>query len=132
MSSVVALLKRTSLPCAISSSMFSSCIVAVRGTKLVGTVGLEQYGSAALLRSFAVDPSCRGQGVGRELFRRILERASTTGVTSVYILTTTIEDLCVRWGFSHVERAAVPSEIAASEEFRGACPATAVCMMRVL
>lgn len=95
---------------------------------IVGTAGLEVYGSAALLRSVAVDPAWRGTGLGRLVTERALDDARSAGASEVYLLTTTAEDYFPRVGFAAVARECVPEALMASEEFSGACPASAVVM----
>lgn len=104
--------------------------LAEHGRAVVGVAGLELYGSAALLRSVAVDPAWRGTGLGRLVTERALEDARSAGASEVYLLTTTAEDYFPRVGFAAVARECVPDALMASEEFRGACPASAVVMRR--
>jgi amino-acid N-acetyltransferase len=110
---------------------FSSFLVAEEeeGT-IAGAVGLERYGSAALLRSAVVAPANRGTGIGRQLIESLLQRASGDGIEELYLLTTTAEKYFPRFGFTPTIRAAVPESVKASAEFRGACPDTAVVMTR--
>ena len=102
--------------------------VAEDGGSVVGVAGLEVYGTAALLRSVAVDPAWRGTGLGRLVTERALDDARSAGATEVFLLTTTAEDYFPRVGFAAVARECVPDALMASEEFRGACPASAVVM----
>jgi len=95
---------------------------------IVGVAGLELYGSAALLRSVAVDPAWRGTGLGRLVTEHALDDAKSAGAGDVYLLTTTAEHYFPRMGFACVARESVPDALMASEEFRGACPASAVVM----
>ncbi|MCI0572486.1 MAG: hypothetical protein L0Y66_17160 [Myxococcaceae bacterium] len=48
----------------------------------------------------------------------------------LYLLTTTAAESFPRFGFTHVDRSSLPPELHASEELRGACPASAVVMKR--
>ncbi|MCA0269951.1 MAG: arsenic resistance N-acetyltransferase ArsN2 [Bacteroidetes bacterium] len=100
--------------------------VANDGT-LLGLAALERYDGAALLRSVAVADA--GQGVGATLVRHLLGQADAEG-RRVVLLTTTADGYFPRFGFSVVSRDEVPASVQASEEFRGACPASAVAMMR--
>lgn len=109
---------------------FSSFVVADDDGTIAGAVGLEKYGSCALLRSAVVTPDHRGSGVGRRLVEQLLERAEEAGVDEIYLLTTTAEDYFPRFGFTRTSRSAVPAALKASAEFRGACPETAVVMTR--
>jgi amino-acid N-acetyltransferase len=111
---------------------FSHFVVAVENGTIAGAIGLENYGSAALLRSAVVSPESRGSGVGHILVEQLIERAEEAGVDELYLLTTTAEDYFPKFGFTRVTRAAVPDAVKASAEFRGACPDTAIVMMRRL
>ena len=95
---------------------------------IVAVAGLEIYDGAALLRSVAVDPGWRGSGLGRLVTERALDDAKSAGAGDVYLLTTTAEHYFPRIGFACVARDTVPEALLASEEFRGACPASAVVM----
>lgn len=109
---------------------FSSFVVAEDAGTIAGAIGLERYGSAALLRSAVVSPANRGAGVGRQLVESLLQRAREDGIDEVYLLTTTAETYFPRFGFARTTRAAVPETVKESAEFRGACPDTAVVMRR--
>jgi amino-acid N-acetyltransferase len=107
-------------------------LLALSAGQLVGCVGLELHGAAVLLRSFAVAPAWRGRGLGAALHDRILAAAALRGARTAYLLTSTAERFCAARGFERVDRAAVPAEVATSEQFRGLCPSTAICMRRPL
>ncbi len=127
---ILALVASAGLPCSDISLERQDFVVAVRGGRLVGCAGLEAFGDDGLFRSFAVDPSLRGAGLGTALCGRVLARASMRGLRDAYLLTTTAEGFFLRHGFERFERAAVPAALAGSPEFRALCPATAVCMHR--
>jgi amino-acid N-acetyltransferase len=99
---------------------------------IVGAIGIERYGAAALLRSAAVSPGVRGTGLGSRLVKEILERASAQGVRDIYLLTTTAEEYFPKFGFTRASRGEVPEPVKASREFQGACPDTAVVMKRTV
>jgi N-acetylglutamate synthase-like GNAT family acetyltransferase len=109
---------------------FSSFVVAEEAGAIAGAIGLEKYGSTALVRSAVVSPSSRGNGIGRRLVERVLERANEEGIDDIFLLTTTAENYFPRFGFTPTTRSAVPDSVKASAEFRGACPDTAVVMSR--
>ncbi|MGI8400417.1 MAG: arsenic resistance N-acetyltransferase ArsN2 [Gemmatimonadaceae bacterium] len=109
---------------------FSSFVVAEEAGVIAGVIGLEKYGSAALLRSAVVSPVNRGTGVGRQLVEHLLDRAGKEGIDDLYLLTTTAEEYFPRFGFTRTARSAVPETVKTSAEFRGACPDTAVVMRR--
>ena len=82
------------------------------------------------LRSAVVSPGHRGSGIGRRLVEWLLERAAEEGIEEMYLLTTTAEQYFPRFGFTRTTRTAVPDAVKASAEFQGACPDTAVVMLR--
>jgi amino-acid N-acetyltransferase len=104
-------------------------IVAEQGRAIVGCIGAEVYGDAALLRSLAVAEASRGQGVGVALVRRLLADLRGRGTMRVALLTTTAEPFFARLGFVAVSRDEIPTALHASEEFQGACPAGATAML---
>lgn len=122
------LLARASLPLAGLDDAFESLLVARRGGRVVACIGLERRGASGLLRSAAVAPTLRGKGLGAALTSRLLRDARASGVRAVYLLTTTAADYFERFGFERIDRSRVPAAVRGSEEFRGACPASAVAM----
>ncbi len=124
------LLSASNLPLDGVKENFSSFVVAENEGEITGAIGLEKFGSVALLRSAVVSPEHRGAGVGRRLVERVLERAEKDGIEELFLLTTTAEDYFPRFGFTRTTRSAVPSAVEASAEFRGACPDTALVMTR--
>ena len=125
---VVGLLEAARLPTAGLSSSLGDFLVVEAGDSLLGAVGLEVYGGAALLRSAVVAPEERGHGLGAVLLERVLEHARSRGVRDLYLLTTTAEGWFPRFGFARIGREAVPAALHASAEFKGACPDSAVAM----
>ncbi|MBV6520370.1 MAG: hypothetical protein MNPFHGCM_00476 [Gemmatimonadaceae bacterium] len=97
---------------------------------LVGVAGLEVCGGTALLRSVAVLPEWRSQGLGRELVRRVVCHAEARDLRALYLLTMTAEHYFPRFGFERIDRGEVPEEVAATLEFKSACPATAAAFMK--
>lgn len=103
-------------------------LVAEKDGAVVGAIGLELYGEAALLRSAVVAPELRGSGLGDRLVRALLTDARAQGASELILLTTTADAWFPRFGFERITREAAPVSLGASEEFRGACPASAVVM----
>lgn len=127
---VESLLSANNLPLDGVKENFSSFVVAEDRGKIAGAIGLEKFGSAALLRSAVVSPDYRGSGVGRRLVEHLLERAEKEGIEDLFLLTTTAENYFPRFGFARTNRLAVPAAVRASAEFQGACPDSAVVMTR--
>lgn len=127
---VEGLLSANKLPLEGVKENFSSFVVAEEGGSIAGAIGLERFGSVALLRSAVVSPEHRGSGVGRQLVEQVLERAAKDGIEELFLLTTTAEKYFPRFGFANTTRSDVPASVKASAEFQGACPDTAVVMKR--
>jgi amino-acid N-acetyltransferase len=132
LSAVESLLSTSDLPVEGVRDNFSSFIVAEERGAIAGAIGLEKFGSVALLRSAVVAPDNRGSGVGRRLVEQLLDRAGKDGIEALYLLTTTAENYFPRFGFARTTRSDVPDAVKASAEFHGACPDTAVVMTRRL
>src|SRR5688500_7628795 len=123
------LLQRAGLPVSGVDEQFGSgYAVAESDGAVVGVIGIERHGNYGLLRSAAIEPEWRGQGIGEALTRNRLAWATAVGIDEVYLLTETASDWFPRFGFVRVDRAAVPPEVAASSEFSELCPASAVSM----
>jgi amino-acid N-acetyltransferase len=127
---VETLLSNNDLPLDGVKENFSDFVVAEVQGEIAGAIGLEKYGSVALLRSAVVSPDHRGSGIGRKLVEHVLERAQQDGIEELFLLTTTAENYFPRFGFDRTTRLAVPDALNASAEFQGACPDTAVVMKR--
>jgi amino-acid N-acetyltransferase len=84
-----------------------------------------------LLRSAVVALEKRNSGLGSDLVESLLRRAETRGTREIYLLTTTAERFFPRFGFAAIDRVEVATPVRVSEEFRGACPDSAIVMRRV-
>jgi N-acetylglutamate synthase-like GNAT family acetyltransferase len=129
---VEGLLRRSDLPTVGVGPIIQDFLVAESGKDLVGVVGMEYCCNYGLLRSTAVDPDWRSKGVARQLVERIIAQAEARGINALYLLTTTAESYFPSFGFTKTTRDAVPAEVQATDEFRGACPASATVMARAL
>lgn len=107
-----------------------SFLVAEHAGALVGVVGVEKAADYGLLRSTAVDASWRSRGLGRRLVERAIAAAEGKGLKALYLLTTTAERYFPSFGFALTSRDEVPEAIRRTGEFQGACPASAVVMVR--
>jgi amino-acid N-acetyltransferase len=129
---ILALIDSAELPTAGVREHLSHFVVAEEESLLLGTVGMEIYETVGLLRSLAVAPNIRGSGLGTRLVNFVLEIARENKLDAVYLLTTTADGYFPRFGFERVSRGEVDSRLHASEELRGACPQSAVCMKLLL
>lgn len=129
---IKALLARCALPHVDIAAHLQHFHVAMRGTELLGTVGIELYGSVALLRSLALAEEVRAQGLGRRLCERMESYARSHGVARLYLLTETAAGFFARLGYIEMPRQSAPEAIKQTSEFAHCCPASATCMMKEL
>lgn len=107
-------------------------IVAEDRGVIVGAVGLEGEGRAALLRSLAVAPVYQRRGLGQRLVEAAERQARHEGAAELYLLTTTAEAFFAGLGYESTERDEAPAALRSLPEFASICPASAACMRRVL
>ena len=130
---VEALLTANHLPLDGVHEALSCFVVAEDGGDIVGVAGIEACGvegEHALLRSVAVSADWRSRGLGRALVARAIALAEERGAKALYLLTTTAESYFPSFGFTQTTRDAVPGDVSATAEFKGACPASAIVMVR--
>lgn len=100
--------------------------------QIIGVIGLEIYGNAALLRSLAVRAPYRGQGLARELVKQAERHALSDDVKKLFLLTNTAELFFAKQGYERVDRKLAPEALQNTTEFKTLCPMTAVCMLKAL
>jgi hypothetical protein len=92
---------------------------------VVGAIALERHGTgpdtAFLLRSAVIDPAWRGHGVGGLLTDAALGWVDEVPAP-VALLPETAADYFPRFGFTTLDRAALPAVLEASAELRGGLP----------
>ena len=126
---ILTLLEECELPTEGLASQLSTTLVARKGKEIVGCSALELYQELALLRSVAVKPSFRKQGLALRLTRAALDLAKQHKVTDVYLLTETASTFFSKMGFVNIQRSDSPEKIQRSAEFTTLCPDTAKVMM---
>ncbi|HEV3485031.1 MAG TPA: arsenic resistance N-acetyltransferase ArsN2 [Vicinamibacterales bacterium] len=126
------LLVANGLPTAGVDDHWRTFLVARDGDKVVACGGAEAYQFAALIRSVAVMPEYRSNGLGRKIVRQLLDRLASRGLREFYLLTTTAEAYFKKRGFKTIDRDEVHPQLLSSREFQDACPSTAVCMRLVM
>jgi amino-acid N-acetyltransferase len=99
---------------------------------VVGAIALERYGASGLLRSLVVSSDRQRRGLGQELVRGLEREAAADGINMLVLLTQTAEPFFRRLGYVAIDRQSAPDEMKACAEFRSLCPASAVCMSKVL
>lgn len=111
---------------------FLVCRDSTDNDTFVGVVGLEPYGTMALLRSLAVRPTHRSRGIGARLTERIERYGQENGVEEIHLVTTTAANYFDRHSYETIERDELPTVIQETEEAAQLCPASATCMGKKL
>jgi len=127
-----AILRSAGLPTADLDTARPLFVVAHEGAALIGTAALERHGAAALVRSVAVVPEARNQGLGRALLEKLEAHARARGIRQLVLLTETAGPFFERAGYTALDRTSAPPAVQVSAEFRSLCPASATCMSKVL
>ena len=107
-------------------------VVVAADAAIAGLIGLERFGSDALLRSLVVAPLHQGQGVAVELLDALTELAGTGGAETLWLLTIDADQWFARHGFKVASRQEAPDSIAHTREFAELCPDDAVLMRKDL
>lgn len=129
---IKALLKENKLPYEDIISSKVEFITREFGEKIVGCIGVENYGEDALLRSFAVDDKYKSKGIGKELLDKLIETCQQKGINKLHLLTTTADKYFLKKGFQISERSEAPQAILLTKEFSDICPASSVYMVKEL
>ena len=130
---LLALLRRVHLPVEdLNERDLDRFALVKREGKLVGCGALEPHGGVALIRSVAVDPLERGNGLGGLIVQHLERRARSKGITHLYLLTTTAEGFFRRAGYANLSREEAPLAIRTSTQFSMLCPESAAFMGKSL
>ncbi len=127
---IIDLLESLHLPTVDLPVSLDNFVIAKEKEMVVGSSGLELYGSVTLLRSLAVATHLQGQGLGNLLYRAALDLAQEKGVAEIYLITTTAANFFLKQGFRKVERAQVPTAIQQTAQFASVCPSSATIMQK--
>jgi amino-acid N-acetyltransferase len=100
--------------------------------ELEGVVGLELFGTVALLRSLAVVSSRRKAGLGSKLVTHAEEYARNKSIKSLYLLTNTAESFFKHRGYQSTARDDAPAAIRQTREFSELCPVSSAFMVKHL
>jgi amino-acid N-acetyltransferase len=131
---VLRLLSEAELPIEdLTAEKFKDFLVAKRQDyTVIGSIGIELKQEVGLLRSLVVHPSQRKRGLGKLLVNELESFAKEKGVKVLYLLTTTAADFFLRLGYRVTLRETVPKSIADTEEFKGICPSSSICLYKEL
>jgi amino-acid N-acetyltransferase len=130
---VIGLLESASLPSSdLADDDMTDFFYAGPSSAPVGIIGLQFYGSDALLRSLVVSTSHRAQGLGQRLVEHAELHARTRGATTIYLLTTTAEHFFRARGYVATPRDSAPPAIRSTPEFASLCPASSAFLSKRL
>ena len=126
------LLKKQNLPHQDIEKHITNFLLMKVENKLFGTIGMEIYNNHGLLRSLAVDNCYQNKGYAKLLVKELEKKASSTGVDTLYLLTTTAKVFFERLKYSIYDKNDTPLEIQQTAEFTFLCPSTAISMNKNL
>lgn len=125
---VAALLKNSGLPVGDAEEIIEAFHVALDKGRIIGCAAAERGGKSVVIRSVAVDPMYRDQGIASLLISTLLVRARAAGLREAYLLSTSAPLYFARWGFYLFRAEDAPAEVRASTTFREAERTSALCM----
>lgn len=100
------------------------------GKRVIGTAGLEIFEDCALLRSVSIIKEEQGKGYGNFLNTAIENYATESGISCLYLLTTTAKDFFNKQGYCVISREEAPVCVQQTAEFTSLCPSSAVVMKK--
>lgn len=98
--------------------------------QLQALVGLELGNGCALLRSLAVAPAQRCQGLGRVLLQHAEQHARRLDIGTLYLLTTDASGYFQQYAYQACAREHAPQAIRDTRQFQQLCPASAQLMSK--
>ncbi len=129
---VIALLQAEKLPVEDLPASLHNFFVALNEDKVIGAIGLEQYGNYALLRSMVVHAAHRDKHIASRLVEQLELHGNTLGISDMYLLTETAPAYFEKKGYQKIKREEVPAALQASSEFSHVCPVSAIVMKKEL
>lgn len=129
---IVQLLQSEKLPVEDLPGSLDHFFVAMDNESVVAAIGLERYGDSGLLRSLVVDKAYRNLKSASQLIKQLEDAASTSGISSIYLLTETAAAYFEKKGYQKITREEVPVALQASSEFSHVCPVSAIVMKKAL
>ncbi|WP_413206654.1 GNAT family N-acetyltransferase [Rhodospirillum sp. A1_3_36] len=130
-SAIEALLIASALPVTDLPADLDGFLILREGDILAACGGIEPLDpSTGLVRSLAVAPPRRGQGIADALLDALEERAAASGLTTLCMLTTTITTFAQARGYVPIPRAQAPEAIRVTAQFQGLCPDSAALLIK--
>ena len=130
--SIVTLLQSEKLPTEDLPAALNNFFIALDHDNVVGAVGLEKYNNCGLLRSLVVTRDYRNEKIAGKLVKQLEEKAKTSGIDCIYLLTETAPDYFAKKGYEKISREDVPTSLKQSSEFSHVCPQSAIIMQKYI
>lgn len=116
----------------LSFETLSHFIMARKGDRIVGIIGLEMGGNDALVRSLTVDREFHGKGVARGLLNAVERYARSREISALFVLTVKEKAFFEQQGYVSMDRKAVPEAIRAGAEFQRLDQDEVACLCKKL
>ena len=115
---ITMLLKETNLPPDDLERWIDNFLVLTIEGKIEGCIGLEQWDSIGLLRSFVVSENFRSRGLGIRLYTNLIALAKDMNLSSIILLAMAASDFFEKNGFKFINRNETPKSVNNSVQFR--------------
>lgn len=115
---ITMLLKETNLPPDDLERWIDNFLVLTIDGKIEGCIGLEQWDSIGLLRSFVVSENFRSRGLGSRLYLKLIALAKEMNLSSIILLAMAASDFFEKNGFKFINRNETPKSVNNSVQFR--------------
>jgi amino-acid N-acetyltransferase len=129
---IINLLKSNNLPAGDLPEKLDEFYTAMDGQRIVGLIGMERYSHYGLLRSMVVHPDYRNKQIAKKLVQLLEQKAASSGIITMYLLTETAEKYFSRNNYQLITRKEVPEPLFRSSEFSHVCPVSATVMKKEL
>lgn len=129
---MINLLKSNNLPAEDLPKELDEFYTAMDGQRIVGLIGMERYSHYGLLRSMVVHPEYRNKQIAKKLVQLLEQKAASSGIITMYLLTETAEKYFSRNNYQLITRKEVPEPLFRSSEFSHVCPVSATVMKKEL
>lgn len=114
---LIALLRSNNLPTEDLPPSLNDFFIVKEDDKVIGAIGMERYSHYGLLRSMVVHPQYRNRRIAERLVDELEEKAISSNITALLLLTETAKEFFFRKGYNVITRDEVPTEVKASSEF---------------
>jgi len=129
---IINLLKSNNLPAGDLPEVLNEFYTALDGQRIVGLIGMERYSHYGLLRSMVVHPEYRNKQIAKKLVQLLEQKAASSGIITMYLLTETAEKYFSRNNYQMITRKEVPEALFRSSKFSHVCPVSATVMKKEL